>query len=355
MVGSSNEPLISIVIPVYAYTYHLLHYTGNCIGSIREYSKLPHEIIVVDNNSPIQHATDEAYKADVVIRNAENEGVAKAWNKGIRAAKGRYIVLLNNDTQVYENWDVDMRETLNLGILDAVCAIPMYGDAFARSTEAREKRNKLVENGVSLFDAMGDFKDFACVMFEKKLMDDVGYFDEQFGLGYGEDIDFYRRMDAKGRKYGSSKFVNIYHVIGATSTGMKVIPEIMNENKKKLEDKWNKQLDVQESLPRIWGENVPDALEEKKKEQEKQPQTNPEPKTEDLIVPIVSSNKVVRCQPTGDQVFLIRDNKACWVKTPEVLSALGFGFGDVSEIPSKDFYQLEYGPTITMENVNEFI
>jgi len=42
------EGLTSIILPIYNTSYPLFHMTGNCIGSIKEHTKLPYEIILID-------------------------------------------------------------------------------------------------------------------------------------------------------------------------------------------------------------------------------------------------------------------------------------------------------------------
>jgi len=93
----------SIIIPVWnqvELTRQCLHALAAATGGIE------YEVIIVDNGS-----TDEtpallaSLGGDVqIIRNDENLGFAKACNQGARAARGRYLVFLNNDTIPQEGW-----------------------------------------------------------------------------------------------------------------------------------------------------------------------------------------------------------------------------------------------------------
>ena len=78
--------------------------TIDCIHSVLEEGKVEKEIIVVDNGSidGSVEALEELAKKKVIkfIKNRENLGFAKANNQGIKIAKGKYILLLNNDTIV---------------------------------------------------------------------------------------------------------------------------------------------------------------------------------------------------------------------------------------------------------------
>src|SRR3990167_4329859 len=125
--------LTSIIIPIYNIDYSLMHYTGNCLGAVREHTdktKTPYEIILVDNASPIK-LEPSMYPVEKVIVNEVNLGYAKAVNKGIRVSQGEYVCVMNNDTQVFEHWLEDMQEALTK--LDLVMATPMYGEPFARA------------------------------------------------------------------------------------------------------------------------------------------------------------------------------------------------------------------------------
>src|SRR3990167_9373402 len=157
--------LTSIIILCHNLNYPLLHYTGNCIGSVREYTKLPYEIILVDNASPIKLAKLSDYKVDKVIVNEQNKGIAAAWNQAIRESSGEYVCLLNNDAMVFDSWLEGLQEALQE--LDLVMATPMYGEPFSRAVEASDKA-KLWE-GKDFREAFSDFRDFSCVLARKSL------------------------------------------------------------------------------------------------------------------------------------------------------------------------------------------
>jgi GT2 family glycosyltransferase len=98
----SDDPLVSIIIP----TYGQVPFTLRCLASIAEHApSLPIEVIVVDD---AWTGPESAHLVQVqgirLIRNATNLGFLHSCNKAAAAAKGHYLLFLNNDTQVLPDW-----------------------------------------------------------------------------------------------------------------------------------------------------------------------------------------------------------------------------------------------------------
>jgi len=81
-------------------------FTEKCIKSIYENTKnISFEIIVVDNNSEdgcIELLADKFPKV-IGYKNAENAGFSKSCNIAIKMAEGRYLLLLNPDTVIFDS------------------------------------------------------------------------------------------------------------------------------------------------------------------------------------------------------------------------------------------------------------
>lgn len=251
-----KEGFTSIIVPVYLNSYPVFHYTGHCLGSIRQNTdqgKTPYEIIFVQNGrkgteNVIEEFTEETYKqigADKIISNEKNLGFAAAVNQGIRCSTGEFIAIINNDAMVFPHWLEDMQEALTAGLALAM-ATPMYGMPFARATEAaifraasfplsEGTRNVLKDSGIEK--TFADFRDFSCVLTTRALFEKVGLFDEQFFM-YGEDLDLIRRIEKEGGKVASTTRVRTFHISGGTSSGLAETPEILDESKRLLKEKW---------------------------------------------------------------------------------------------------------------------
>src|SRR6266446_382713 len=230
----------SIIIPVFFNSYPVFHYTGHCIGSVREHtdkSKTPYEIIMVQNGeNGVEHFEEQTFKntyCDKVIPNKVNLGYSKAVNQAIRCAQGEYIAIINSDVCVYEHWLEDMQEALSY--VDLVMAQPMYGMPFARAVESADFRKETL--GKPVEECLDTFRDFSCVLTKKEVFGRVGFFNEEFFL-YGEDLDLMRRIEKSGGKIASTKRVRTFHIIGGTTSGMDETSKIMDESKIKLKEIW---------------------------------------------------------------------------------------------------------------------
>jgi len=67
------------------------------------------EVIVVDNASRTDEASviEQRYPKVKVIRSEKNLGFAGGNNLGIKSARGRYLLLINNDTVLKDDWNID--------------------------------------------------------------------------------------------------------------------------------------------------------------------------------------------------------------------------------------------------------
>jgi GT2 family glycosyltransferase len=183
----------SIIIP----SYNRLDLLQRCVSSIRQHTKSPYELIIVDNAST--DGTSEWCRREnlIFISLPRNEGFPIACNKGLRLSSGDILVLLNNDTVVTPNWLTNMIAALNchsdVGIVGPVTNYASgsqqvhypFGDLAEFQRIAAEvnvldsSKWKRVERIVGI-----------CFVFQRSLMEKIGYLDERFSPGHYEDDDF---------------------------------------------------------------------------------------------------------------------------------------------------------------------
>ncbi|MBN1869422.1 MAG: glycosyltransferase family 2 protein [Candidatus Omnitrophica bacterium] len=206
-----------------------------CLDSVKRQDVRDLEVIVIDNGSSDGSAELVAAYPEVrLIQNPENVLFCKAYNQGIDASRGDFILCLNNDVCLEKNY---LSEALFAIGLDE--RIGMVSGKILRpdkktidSTGLFLGRNrKAVERGYNKKDR-GQYDDpgyvfgvsGACVFFRRAFLADVkdqyGYFDERFGAYY-EDLDICWRGQRQGWKaYYEPKAVAC-HTRAATAIGDK--------------------------------------------------------------------------------------------------------------------------------------
>ena len=110
---ASMTPDVSIVIPVHGQLQVLL----NCLDSLADQvSRYTAEILVVDDASPPEARLEEIAAIPWIrwLRQERNKGFVGTCNLGASAARGKYLVFLNNDTRVLPGWLDELIGTFEL-------------------------------------------------------------------------------------------------------------------------------------------------------------------------------------------------------------------------------------------------
>lgn len=131
-----NEPLISVIVPI----YHVEQYLRRCIDSIigQTYKNL--EIILVDDGSDdgCPAICDEYARKDnrIVVIHKENGGVSDARNNGLDAAKGEYIGFVDPDDYIHRDMYRILMDTILKDSADAcICSYKYVYDGREKETD----------------------------------------------------------------------------------------------------------------------------------------------------------------------------------------------------------------------------
>ena len=244
-----TNPLVSIIIPV----YNQFNYTYNCLESILNNSgkKIDYEIIIADDCSDdFTSNINEIIFNITVIKTPTNLRFLKNCNNAAKYAKGKYILFLNNDTQVQNNWlaplvnlienddsigAVGSKILLKNGlILEAVGVI--WNDASAWNYGRLSDPSMPEYNYVKEVDYLSG----ASILIRKTIWDKLGGFDENFAPSYYEDPDLcfsIRKMGFKVVYQPLSVVVHFEGISNGTDT-TKGIKQFQVINKKKFFEKW---------------------------------------------------------------------------------------------------------------------
>jgi len=158
------------------------------------------EIILLKYKSPeveidcianIIKYTTHPYKLNIFDNRKTNPNTSKAWNKLIRESTCPYIVIMDTDAFVSEGWLEPLVECFQKHS-DCVMAGLVVGDSSATIEQKRPKDNSVASRLCG-----GAISGF-CFMTTKKVMDSVGYFNEDF-LVYGQDSEWCNRLNKDDR------------------------------------------------------------------------------------------------------------------------------------------------------------
>ncbi|CAG9612842.1 hypothetical protein BACCIP111899_02020 [Bacillus rhizoplanae] len=236
--------LTSIVI----LTHNQLHYTKQCIDSIRNYTeKESYELIVIDNASTDGTVEWLQLQSDILlVKNAANVGFPRGCNQGIEKAKGDNILLLNNDVVVTENW---LKNLLNCLYEqpDTAAVGPVTNSASYYSTipvsytnleEMQEFAAAYNQSDATKWEERIKLIGF-CMLIKREVLNEIGLLDERFTPGNYEDDDISLRMRQKGYKLYLCRDTFVHHY-GSVSW-KENIPQFYNllhANGLKFQQKW---------------------------------------------------------------------------------------------------------------------
>ncbi|MFK8013170.1 MAG: glycosyltransferase [Marinicellaceae bacterium] len=250
-----EKPIVSIIIPVFNHFEH----TYNCLKSISELQdKTSFEVIVIDDCSTDD--TENLIKniSGVIYHKQEqNGGFIESCNTGALMSTGQYLMFLNNDTIVHQNWLSSLLEVF-----------ANYDDAGLVGSKLIYPNNQLQEAGGIVFsDASGwnygrtddpekpeynhirpvDYCSGASILVKKKVFNELGCFDDRYKPAYYEDTDLAFGIRSIGKKVYFQPASVVTHFEGISSgtdltQGMKKYQVV---NQQKFKKKWAKQLSKQ--------------------------------------------------------------------------------------------------------------
>lgn len=203
-------------------------YLKDCLDALERQTSQDFSVIMIDNGSADGSAefVKANYPEVAVKRFAENRGFCGAVNEGIRMAKTKYVILLNNDTICSPSFVEELIEGMeartdcfagsarmvqmqdpgkmdNCG--DFYCAL---GWAF---TPAKGKSIQSYESARKVFSACG-----GAAIYLRRVFDEIGLFDEAH-FAYLEDVDVCWRAKIAGYQNWYFPKAVVKHVGSATS------------------------------------------------------------------------------------------------------------------------------------------
>lgn len=254
--SENKYPLVSILV----LCYNKLEYTEKCLTTIFNKTHYDnYEVIVVDNGSVDNtSAYLEAWGNKIkFIHSKENLGFVGGNNLAAQHATGEYILFLNNDTEVTENWLIHLYNTFIIhpqaGAVGSMLVYPdgklqeAGGIIFNDATGWNYGKGGSVNDSRFSFLREVDYCSAASLMVKKELFIQHGGFDERFAPAYFEDTDLCFGIRKLGKEILYCPLSKVVHHEGTTagtdlSKGFKKYQKI---NTSKFIAKWSNELKKQ--------------------------------------------------------------------------------------------------------------
>jgi GT2 family glycosyltransferase/glycosyltransferase involved in cell wall biosynthesis len=243
-------PRVSIVIPC----HNKWNVTYHCLLALKfAYNRASFEVIVVDDQSEDATRTIEAVVEGItVVRNPQRMGFVGSCNAGAAAARGRYFVFLNNDTEPAGGWLDRMLALFELypavGLVGSKLVYPdgklqeAGGIVWASGDPANYGRMQNAEDPRYCYVRQADYVSGASLMIGRAVWEQVGGFTADFAPGYFEDTDLAFKVREAGylTLYAPHSVVVHYEGMSNGNWDNQNFKSFQEKNRPKFKSRWSK-------------------------------------------------------------------------------------------------------------------
>ncbi len=231
--GITPPPVISVpVISVVVVTWNRRELLLACLASLARQTHPSYEVIVVDNGSTdgtvetVQRLA-ESYPVRLrLIVNPENRGFCAANNQGFAASQAEFIALLNNDAEAEPGWLTALESVIRLYddigmaaskilVWEDPSRIDKCGHLIYPDGQNRGRGSGQLDRGQ--FDRVQEvlWPDGCAALYRRAMLEDVGFFDEEF-FAYADDAELGLRGRIAGWRCFYAPQAVVRHHRGAT-------------------------------------------------------------------------------------------------------------------------------------------
>ena len=220
-----SQPTVSVIVPLHTG----VELTRTCLESIRDNTAgVAYEVVVVDDEADAETKLFlERVQGATVVVNERNLGYLRSVNRAAGAARGRWLVLANNDIVVRPGW---LRALLacaeSAADVGAVTPKYLYPDGTLNEAGAITWRDG---SGVNYgrgddpsrpaynYRRQVDYGSAAALLVRAELFAGLGGYDERFAPMYYEDADLCFRLRQGGARVLYEPEAVVVHVEGGTA------------------------------------------------------------------------------------------------------------------------------------------
>jgi len=227
---SREYPIVDIIVPVYNACDDVLL----CLSSLIEKTDVLHRIFVINDGedertAEMLDAFNCSFNHLEVINNDHNLGYTKSVNKGISHSNADWVVVLNSDTIVSDNWLSKLLNcalsTEKVGMVGALSNAASWQSVPQIHDNNGDWHLNPIPDGMTIDDIalevatlsqreypeVGVINGF-CQLINTSMLDEIGLLDEvAFPIGYGEENDMCARAVKAGYKLLIADDTYIFH------------------------------------------------------------------------------------------------------------------------------------------------
>ncbi len=240
--------MVSIIIV----NYNSGWYLKSCVDSIMSNSDLPLELLIIDNNSTDQSChflLTQKNSRIHLIPNQTNLGFSKACNQGLNKACGDFFITMNPDILVPKGWLTRLLWHLHnnprtlavgpkgIGIGGEQSPGPL---SFSSNLAAADR---LFAKKYYHQSELTKFLIGCLLLFDKRLLKNIGYFDENLPLG-ADDFDLSLRVRQAGFELRIACDLLIHHFVHVSfnRSNLEESRRMESDSYKHFRQKWSKEL-----------------------------------------------------------------------------------------------------------------
>lgn len=225
----AEAPCVSVIVPV----HDQFHLTYQCLVSlILAAGRTSFEVVLVDDRSNDATRAIESRVANLrVVRNGANLGFLGSCLRGAEAARGGYLLFLNNDTEVEPGWLDEMRNVFerfdDVGAVGAKLVYPdgrlqdAGGIVWASGTPWNVGHGRDPDDPAFDYVRDVDYLTGAALMVARTAWDEVGGFSEGYAPAYYEDTDLAFKLREHGyRTLYCPQATVVHHEGGSHGTSL---------------------------------------------------------------------------------------------------------------------------------------
>ncbi|MDA1265233.1 MAG: glycosyltransferase family 2 protein [Planctomycetota bacterium] len=227
--AEDDAPEVSVIVPFYGE----VEVTLACARSVLANTSPDgpsFELILRDDRGPAAIPEDEPLLGDDRVRlsrGEENLGFLRTVNAAAREARGRHLLLLNNDTEVLPGWMealvAVLEEDRGVGVVASTLLYPdgslqeAGGIVFADASGSNYGKHDDPSQPTYRYRRRVDYGSGASLLVRRAVWDELGGFDERYAPAYYEDTDLCFRARAAGHAVVFEPRSRVVHLEGHTS------------------------------------------------------------------------------------------------------------------------------------------